>query len=390
MFSKPELKLLWPFYLEAFLGTMLFITPPFMVAYLLNLGFSSSKIGILMALAPLAAFIFEIPTGAIADLYGRKFSAILGWLLEGFLCIGLFFVSNYLGIGLIFFLMGLSSTFVSGSYEAWAVDLAKEKTKNYFAKRQSLYNLAFIVSGVLGAFLVAKFGLKIIWPVTGAAFLLSVFFLSFGKENFKKEKLHIKDTLKKVSSQIKESVEYSYKHHVLYYLLLVTLVSSFFAIFNEFITWTPLLKQYGFNESYLGYIWSITGLLGVLVPMLSLKIQNRKKALIINSLLLVLYCIGIFFFSSWFLIAGMIVFYFIIQDFEAPVWRTYMHSFIPTNKRATIGSVNSMLSSIAGIIALPIVGFLIDLIGAKTTILSSSILMIVVLILYSRIREKGF
>ena len=85
MFSKLELKLLWPFYLEAFLGTLLFITPPFMVAYLLNLGFTASKIGVLMALAPLAAFIFEIPTGAIADLYGRKISTILGWLLEGIL-----------------------------------------------------------------------------------------------------------------------------------------------------------------------------------------------------------------------------------------------------------------------------------------------------------------
>lgn len=388
MFEKNELKLLWPFYLEAFLGTLLFIMPPFMVVYFSNLGFSATKIGFLLAAMPLASLLFEIPTGAIADLYGRKFSAILGWTSESLLCISLFFVSGFYSIAIIFFLIGLASTFVSGSYEAWGVDLAGKLTGKYFAKRQSLYNLAFIFSGVLGAVLVAKYGVKIIWPVTGIAFLISVIFLSFGKENYKPEKLRIKESLRNILKQAKESINYSYKHHVIYYLLIISAISAFFAIFNGFISWTPLLKEFGFNESWFGYIWSATGLLGVIVPLFSLKIKNKKKALIFSAFALTAYCIALFFSSNMYLVIGLIIFFFLIQDFEAPIWRTYFHYFLPSNKRATIGSIDRMLSSLIGIIALPIIGLLIDSIGAKTTILASSLFMIVTLILYLRIKEK--
>jgi len=73
-FSKSELKILWPFYLESFLGTLLFILIPFEIVYFRSIGLSSTQIGFLIALWPLASLLFEIPTGAVADLYGRKFS----------------------------------------------------------------------------------------------------------------------------------------------------------------------------------------------------------------------------------------------------------------------------------------------------------------------------
>ena len=387
MISKEELKLLWPFYMEAFLGTVLFIMIPFMVVYFSSLGFSATQIGFLLAAMPLASLIFEIPTGAIADLYGRKFSTILGWGLEGLLCISLFFVSGFYSIAIILFLIGFSGTLVSGSYEAWAVDLAGKLTNRYFATKQSLYNLAFIFSGILGAVLVARFGISIIWPVSGVALLISVFFLSFGKESFKPEKVKIKESFKRVLKQTKEAINYSYKHPVLFYLLLISTVTVLFSSVNSFLSWTPLLEEYGFPASSWGYIWSAAGLLGVIVPLFSLKVKKMKKALIFSSIGLLLYCLGVFFSSGLYFAIGMILFFFVLADFESPIWKTYMHSFIPSKTRATVGSIDGLLASIVAIIALPLIGFLIDFLGARTTILASGLLMVICLIFYSRIRE---
>jgi len=76
IFQKGELKLLWPFYLDAFLSPMLFFMPAFVVVYFRDLGFSLFQISLLTMMMPLSMFLFEIPTGAIADLYGRKFSVL--------------------------------------------------------------------------------------------------------------------------------------------------------------------------------------------------------------------------------------------------------------------------------------------------------------------------
>ena len=213
-FNKEEWKLLWPFYLEAFLGTALLVFPPFMIIYFASISFSATQIGILLAAYPLASLLFEIPTGAIADLFGRKPSVMLGWILEGILFILIPFSTNFYFIFIIMLLLGASGTLVSGAYEAWVVDLIQSNKKNlvnsYFSKKRSLYNLAFIFSGIIGAFLVSIFGLNAIWPVSGISMILSVVFLYFGYENFERQETSIKQSIKKIYQQTKISLSYSF------------------------------------------------------------------------------------------------------------------------------------------------------------------------------------
>ena len=77
-----------------------------------------------------------------------------------------------------------------------------------------------------------------------------------------------------------------------------------------------------------------------------------------------------------------------MYDFGAPVWMTYFHRFIPSKMRATIGSMEGMLRSLAGVIALPLTGLLVDTIGGRLTIFVSTLLSIPIIILYTRIKEK--
>ena len=67
-------------------------------------------------------FVFEIPTGALADLRGRRISVILGYGLVG---AGFAIESLFPAFGPILLaqlVWGLGWTFVSGAREAWLVD----------------------------------------------------------------------------------------------------------------------------------------------------------------------------------------------------------------------------------------------------------------------------
>ncbi|HJX49991.1 MAG TPA: MFS transporter, partial [Candidatus Nanoarchaeia archaeon] len=128
-FKKDELKLLWPFYLDSILSPMLFFAPAFFVVYFNYLALSYFQIGLLFAIMPLVSLLFEIPTGAIADLYGRKFSVLIGYFLEGVAFLSLFFFNNYYLMLAAFAFLGFASTFSSGSKEEWIADLIKKEDK---------------------------------------------------------------------------------------------------------------------------------------------------------------------------------------------------------------------------------------------------------------------
>src|SRR3989338_3354986 len=122
-FKQGKLEILKPCYLTDFLAYIFHFAPIFYVVYLSQLGFSLFHIGLLLAIIPLISLIFEIPTGAIADLYGRKFSVLLGYFLEGLSFLLLFFVNDFFSILAIFAFLGFAQTLSSGAKEAWVVDL---------------------------------------------------------------------------------------------------------------------------------------------------------------------------------------------------------------------------------------------------------------------------
>ncbi|HKI55139.1 MAG TPA: MFS transporter, partial [Anaerolineales bacterium] len=78
----------------------------------------------------ISAFIFEVPTGIVADVYSRKLSIIIGYILMGvgFLVEGFF--PSFLPILLAQVVWGLGYTFTSGATQAWISDEIGEDPAN--------------------------------------------------------------------------------------------------------------------------------------------------------------------------------------------------------------------------------------------------------------------
>ena len=133
----------------------------------------------------ISAFVFEIPTGIVADVYSRRLSIIIGYLLMGlgFLVEGL--LPAFAPILIAQIIWGLGYTFTSGATQAWISDEIGEDAANKLlirANRISLYasllgmgmaillgsklvNLPILI-GAVGVILIGV-TLTIIMPETG-------------------------------------------------------------------------------------------------------------------------------------------------------------------------------------------------------------------------------
>jgi DHA3 family tetracycline resistance protein-like MFS transporter len=69
-----------------------------------------------------AIFVFEVPTGAFADTFGRKLSLIVAFVIQGTAIVVVGAVPNFWVIAAAWALWGFGWTFESGTWEAWLAD----------------------------------------------------------------------------------------------------------------------------------------------------------------------------------------------------------------------------------------------------------------------------
>jgi len=125
------------------------------VAFILSRGLAAADIATIKGLQALVVFWGEVPTGVLADRFGRKAS-----LLTSLICAILGFSLYLTGTTLVPYLIGelflaLSLCFWSGSYESWAVEACNlegdtKKIRNFFHTGTAINQTAVMVSGLLG------------------------------------------------------------------------------------------------------------------------------------------------------------------------------------------------------------------------------------------------
>jgi MFS transporter, DHA3 family, tetracycline resistance protein len=95
-----------------------------------------------------AVFLFEVPTGVVADTYSRKLSLIVGYLGMGSAWVAVAFVSTPWVVIVLWALWGISYTFTSGAEEAWLADEAGAERAGRIFLRAARYGQAGAVVGL--------------------------------------------------------------------------------------------------------------------------------------------------------------------------------------------------------------------------------------------------
>lgn len=93
-----------------------------------------------------AVFLFEVPTGVVADTFSRRLSLIIGYLGMGLAWMLVGVASEPWAIIALWGFWGLAYTFTSGAYEAWITDeVGVEKVGRVFLKGERVHYVGSVV-----------------------------------------------------------------------------------------------------------------------------------------------------------------------------------------------------------------------------------------------------
>jgi MFS transporter, DHA3 family, tetracycline resistance protein len=124
----------------------------------------------------LSIFLFEVPTGVVADVFSRRLSVIIGFALIGVAFVLQGLVASFASVLIASALWGFGYTFTSGALTAWLVDETGEDSSMLLLRGARLEQWAGFV--VVPVSIALAFG-SLIVPLTlgGLGFLLLALFL---------------------------------------------------------------------------------------------------------------------------------------------------------------------------------------------------------------------
>lgn len=147
-------------------------TTLYVVFYATTVGLDALQIVLVGTVFETAIFLFEVPTGVIADVYSRRLSVIIGTALIGvsWLCAGLF--PTFAVIVLSEVVSGIGVTFMSGATEAWISDeVGVEAAGKAFLRAGQIKTLLSVI-GIMVSVILASLALNLPFIVAGGLLLV--------------------------------------------------------------------------------------------------------------------------------------------------------------------------------------------------------------------------
>jgi MFS family permease len=369
------------------LGTIL----PVYVLYFRHYQINLFEIALLAVVFEASILIFEIPTGAVADVYGRRISVILSAILS--LISGLVFIFFPLLAGFIIaeIIGGLGETLRSGALEAWLVDSLKHEGREERQKSAFVRGIRFRVLGnllglILGGYL-ASLNMRLVWmPFAVIFFILCLLLILWMREEYTIEKRESDRVLSNFSGTIKQSLKVLGSQKLIFALIVLSLFSEFsFETISQF--W-----QVHFDENllipirYFGWILAMASVLTILlidkITALSEKLKHEFYLLLILEFLFLLSLLLIALISSPLL---AVIFFILLQsfvNFKEPIFLDIYNKHIPSAQRATLLSFKSLVGSGGEVLAGLCIGLVAQRYGLRITFGFGTLILFVGIIIF--------
>ncbi len=202
--------------------------------------------------------LIEIPSGAFADLFGKKRTVVIGLflLMIGSITFTLGYMANsYIFLGNI--LMISAFAFISGSLEALVYDTLVEKKKvehydNIIGRAHSLDILSMIVASAIGGFL-WRYSIYAPWILTSVAFFIALI-VSLG---FKEPKVDTtKLSVRNFFLQNKRGFHYLFKSKFRKYTLSFVMITGSYFMWSAGIIRILMGRDFGYSGETLNYLIS--------------------------------------------------------------------------------------------------------------------------------------
>ncbi|MBD5472739.1 MAG: MFS transporter [Lachnospiraceae bacterium] len=366
------------------------------VLYLAYCGLSLAQIGLVEGIYHATSILFEIPSGALADLLGRKRCMILSRICIAISCMIMLFAKGFWFFALSFVIQALGNNLNSGSEEALIYDSMKytgqeDQYINVYGKINFIIEVSQGIATVTGGIL-AEF--SYFWcygacliiaalAMVPVAFMAEVpLIISSDNDCTKKSYSH---SARCSQESIRQMVTFHFKtcfqilKSDIRILKIITYYSAVFAAQTLLFFYS---QQYyfemGYNKIQISLILLITSILSCAGAVASEKLFRRfgEKIAFIGTLAIAMAFVGygfqnIFLSITVFCIAGF------FNSVLYPVQSELLNRLIPSKQRATLISVNSMFFSIAMILLFPLAGMLADKWGLTAVFVGIGVVLLI-------------
>lgn len=338
--------------------------------YLAMKGMSLVQLGILEGIFHITSFLMEVPTGIIADIYGRKTSRIIGRICALVSIILLLFANSFYFFALSFIFTALSYNLESGAGEALIYDSLKElnEDKDYMkisGRQEMAYQASQIIALLLGGYL-ATIDYKYVFYLTMVFILITILqSLQFQEPSIKKESIESKNPFIIMKVQVTQSIKVINNNKKIGFFIIFTQIilalgtTLFFYLQNY-------LKNNNHDEFFIGSLFAISAVFEALASSKAYKVEKviKEKGILLIMPIISVICI-------WFiaLTPYPYIFYIIMMIVESLIYvamSDYINKLIPSNNRATILSFASMIFSFFMIFIFPLIGKIGDIYSLNT------------------------
>jgi len=343
--------------------------------FLLNAGLSNFEAFLANAFFTLGQVVFELPTGIIADTFGRRVSYMLGAVTLAISTLLYLFMwqarGPFWGWAGASILLGLGFTFFSGALEAWLVDALeatnfKGSLEEVFAKGQIVGGIAMLTGSIAGGVIAQLTNLGVPYILRAIILLINFATAFFLMKDLGFTPSKSKQPWKDIGKIFSTSLKHGLGNPPVRWLMLAApfLMGVSFYIFYALQPF--LLQLYGNNTAYAvaGMVAAISALAqivgGIFSSHLRKLFSKRTSALLIGVFFSGIILIFVGFVTNFWLALVLIFTWGIIFAALAPIRQAYINGLIPSAQRATVLSFDSLMGSSGGIFIQPVLGRVAD------------------------------
>ncbi len=365
--------------------------------FLISKGLNLLDVNLVNFVFYVTLFIFEIPTGAFADVFGRKLSFVISCSL---FALGLFLYAaahSFWMFAAAESVCAMGATFSSGAFQAWLVDSLRHQgyqgsLGKVFSREQQIRNGAGMLAAVAGAY-AAEYNSSLPWFCGGCFFLvagtIAVIFMK--EENFVRQKFSFRAGWNSMKDVIVSSTRYSISNDAVRFIVIMSL-AQFFCVQAANMQWQPFFMTFMDHKRNLGFIFSgisVAMMLGSLAAPTLLKwIRDEKKALWLTQTAIgigiaaTVYCHSI--------LPALIAFigHEVFRGMFVPIKDSYLNDNIPSRERATLLSFESISHHVGGMAGLLASGFMAQYLSMRFAWTFSGLTLIIAAFILMKAQKR--
>lgn len=394
-------------YLVMMGASSVFITFVFavnMVYQVETVGLSPLQLVLVGTALEAAVFLFEVPTGIVADVYSRRLSIIIGYGLMGggFLLEGA--VPSFEAILLAQVVWGVGYTFTSGAHQAWIADeIGEDRVGRVFLRAAQIGSLVGIPATLL-AITIGSVQVNLPILLGGALHIILALFLALvmPETGFQPIPRESRSAAGQMSTTLRAGLRLVRRRPV---LVAILGIGFFYGLYSEGFDrlWTAhLLESFALPDfgglqpvAWMGLLSMAGGLLAAGAAQLIIKRLDMSDTPALARAafgLAGLLALALFGFAAAGSFAAAVLLRWaisILRTLIEPLQTTWINQHLDSDVRATVISMSGQVDAIGQIAGGPPVGWVGGVLGLRAALFASAALLLPVLPLYMRVLRRG-